>query len=224
MEYKCNICNKNYKSYQSLWNHNFKFHKNTNTNVYNSLKISIQNTNNTSDDNSICKYCDKKLSNRQSRWRHEKICDKNKSTDNKQSEIYNKQNIIITNLTNEIERLKADFKIILNGSPQPNQTNETTQPTQTKKSIPIAVKRLVWNKYIGEDIGKSKCYCCKLSHITQLTFHCGHVIAEKNGGNIDVDNLRPICQSCNSSMGTHNMDNYIAKYSLHKTNNIDIKV
>ena len=24
----CNICEKNYKSYQSLWNHNNRFHKN----------------------------------------------------------------------------------------------------------------------------------------------------------------------------------------------------
>jgi hypothetical protein len=26
MEYKCKNCNKEYKSYQSLWNHNKKFH------------------------------------------------------------------------------------------------------------------------------------------------------------------------------------------------------
>ena len=25
-EYNCKICNKKYKSYQSLWNHNKKFH------------------------------------------------------------------------------------------------------------------------------------------------------------------------------------------------------
>ena len=26
-EYRCNICNKTYASYQSLWIHNKKFHK-----------------------------------------------------------------------------------------------------------------------------------------------------------------------------------------------------
>jgi hypothetical protein len=31
MEYKCKICNKDYKSYQSLWNHNKKFHNGVNT-------------------------------------------------------------------------------------------------------------------------------------------------------------------------------------------------
>lgn len=35
------------------------------------------------------------------------------------------------------------------------------KPTTYKKtSIPSPVKRLVWNKYVGEEIGKSKCYCC----------------------------------------------------------------
>jgi hypothetical protein len=226
MEFKCITCNKKYKSYQSLWNHTHKFHKNNKTNVYNNFDTNIQSINKTDlqpIEKSICEFCNKKLSNRQSRWRHEKTCDKNQST------INNKQNIIIANLTNEIERLKSDFKIILNSSLQlaqaePNETIvQTNQTNQTKKSIPIIVKRLVWNKYIGEDIGKSKCYCCKLSYITQLSFHCGHVVAEKNGGDINVDNLRPICQSCNSSMGINNMDSYITKYSLHKSNN-DIEV
>ena len=92
-------------------------------------------------------------------------------------------------------------------------------PTKTKpkkKTIPSTLKRLVWDKYIGEDFGKSKCYCCKLSVITQMSFHCGHVISDKNGGKIDVDNLRPICQNCNSSMGSTNMDVFIAMYNIHQ--------
>ena len=31
-EFKCNICNKFYASYKSLWDHNKKFHKNKATN------------------------------------------------------------------------------------------------------------------------------------------------------------------------------------------------
>lgn len=48
-----------------------------------------------------------------------------------------------------------------------------------------------------------------------MSFHCGHVISEKNNGEITVDNLRPICQNCNSSMGTTDMDEFISKYKLH---------
>lgn len=84
-----------------------------------------------------------------------------------------------------------------------------------KQPIPAAVKRIVWNRYIGETIGKSKCLCCKVTDITQLSFHCGHVIAEANGGTIEITNLRPICQNCNSSMRTMNMDEFIEKYNLH---------
>jgi hypothetical protein len=78
----------------------------------------------------------------------------------------------------------------------------------------LTLKRKVWEQQIGEDIGKSKCLCCRLTDITQLSFHCGHIISEANGGEIKLDNLRPICQSCNSSMGTVNMDEFINKYGL----------
>lgn len=83
-----------------------------------------------------------------------------------------------------------------------------------KKPIPVALKRNVWNKWIGEAIGKSKCMCCKLTEITMLNFACGHIVAEANGGELKLDNLKPICVSCNSSMGTQNMNEYIEKYGL----------
>ena len=94
------------------------------------------------------------------------------------------------------------------------QSRKTIPERKRKKNIPLTVKKLVWNKYIGEDIGKSKCYCCKLTEITQMSFHCGHVISEKDGGEIMVDNLRPICQSCNSSMGARNMNEFIDEFKL----------
>ena len=83
-----------------------------------------------------------------------------------------------------------------------------------KKTIPLVLKRNVWNKYIGEDIGKTLCFCCKLTDISQMNFSCGHIISEFNGGEIKSDNLKPICVSCNSSMGTKNMDEFIKDYGL----------
>ena len=79
---------------------------------------------------------------------------------------------------------------------------------RVRKAIPSALKRLVWDKYIGESIGKSKCTCCGLTDITQMSFHCGHVIADAQGGTCTIENLRPICQNCNSSMGAVNMDRF----------------
>jgi hypothetical protein len=69
---------------------------------------------------------------------------------------------------------------IIKKSNKKNNNKITDKKTIRKKNIPSTVKRLVWNKYIGENIGKYKCYCCKLTDITQLSFHCGHVISEKN--------------------------------------------
>ena len=42
-----------------------------------------------------------------------------------------------------------------------------------------------------------------------MSFNCGHIIAEANGGKVIVSNLKPICQNCNSSMGTKNMDDFM---------------
>jgi hypothetical protein len=83
-----------------------------------------------------------------------------------------------------------------------------------KKNITQLMKRRVWAKHIGEEIGKFKCLCCNMSDITQLTFNCGHIIAEANGGETIVENLLPICQSCNSSMGKRNLFDYKKEHGL----------
>lgn len=85
------------------------------------------------------------------------------------------------------------------------------EPTAPKKKKPISasIKKLVWNTHIGEEIGKAKCLCCNVTDITQLSFNCGHIVAEANGGDTIVSNLKPICQNCNSSMGTKNMNDFM---------------
>lgn len=82
-------------------------------------------------------------------------------------------------------------------------------PKRKKKPISATVKKLVWNTHIGEEIGKAKCVCCNVTDITQLSFNCGHIHAEANGGDTIVSNLKPICQNCNSSMGTKNMNDFM---------------
>lgn len=81
-----------------------------------------------------------------------------------------------------------------------------------KTKIPSAVKKLVWNTNLGEELGKAKCYCCKSTDITQTSFHCGHVIAESKGGRSIVSNLKPICQNCNSSMGVNDMNDFMKQF------------
>ena len=74
-----------------------------------------------------------------------------------------------------------------------------------RKPITAAIKKQVWNINIGEEIGKSKCQCCKITDITQITFICGYIISDVNGGDNKVSNLKPICQKCNLKMGLKNM-------------------
>jgi 5-methylcytosine-specific restriction endonuclease McrA len=88
--------------------------------------------------------------------------------------------------------------------------NSMITKNKKKKAISSTIKKLVWNTNIGEEIGKSKCLCCKSTDITQLSFNCGHIIAESNGGDTIVSNLKPICQNCNSSMGTKSMNVFMA--------------
>lgn len=83
-----------------------------------------------------------------------------------------------------------------------------------KKAIPAALKRLVWNKHVGEEIGKTKCLCCGVTDITQLAFNSGHITSEQNGGEATLDNLLPVCQNCNSSMGTMNLQEFKDKYKI----------
>ena len=84
-----------------------------------------------------------------------------------------------------------------------------------RKNIPASVKNHVWNHYIGEDINKHRCLCCKKVPITNRAFHVGHVISVKDGGNDEISNLRPICPSCNYSMGTENMVEFVKTYGYY---------
>ena len=98
-------------------------------------------------------------------------------------------------------------------------TNTIVKPIQVKykkKHIPSTLKRMVWDEYIGANIGNTKCMCCKTQDIRQIEFTCGHIIAEKEGGETNLKNLRPICSKCNLSMGIVNMTEFMSKYGFGK--------
>jgi hypothetical protein len=75
MEFICSICNKNYKSYQSLWNHTYKKHKFNNT--QNSSK-SLSNTSvkppEKNQDKLTCENCKKVFSRSDNLKRHKVKC------------------------------------------------------------------------------------------------------------------------------------------------------
>lgn len=146
-----------------------------------------------------CQLCNKIFASAHSKCRHMYICIRKIEEDKKM------------NNTHEIVQVKTSIGI------QTDDVNEILteqiindiKPKSNKKSIPSTVKRLVWNTHIGKNIGCGKCTCCNDTEISQFSFHCGHIVSEANGGFTVVSNLKPICQNCNSSMGTRNMNDFM---------------
>jgi hypothetical protein len=56
---------------------------------------------------------------------------------------------------------------------------EKEESKKKKQSIPKNVRIIVWNHYIGEDLIKHRCLCCKKVLITNTNFEVGHVLSEK---------------------------------------------
>ena len=65
-----------------------------------------------------------------------------------------------------------EYSDMIHGYSAPPTTASVPTPLanekKKKKPIPVALKRKVWNKWVGEDTGKAKCMCCQLTDITQL--------------------------------------------------------
>ena len=156
----------------------------------------------------------------------EKILKKEKELEKekKQKELQEQQNIQTQKELHKLKKQNAETQKELQKLKKQNtetqdkkqklqkQTITKSKPDNNKKKkkpISATIKRLVWNTNIGEQIGKAKCMCCNVTDMTQMSFNCGHIIAESNGGETIVSNLKPICQNCNSSMGTKNMEEFI---------------
>jgi hypothetical protein len=107
---------------------------------------------------------------------------------------------------------KPAVSMDVDSDPKPPKSSKTKK----KEPIPAAIKTLVWNKYIGEKVAEAKCMCCRVTTISMRHHHCGHILSEKYGGGVTIDNLRPICANCNLSMGGMNMADFVSKFGLHK--------
>jgi HNH endonuclease len=82
-----------------------------------------------------------------------------------------------------------------------------------KVHIPRSLKNVVWITYCGE-VYNYKCsvtWCTTV--MTPFNFEAGHNIPESRGGLTNLDNLRPICSTCNRSMGNrYTIDEYSLLY------------
>lgn len=119
--------------------------------------------------------------------------------------IFQKKNVINANNVNVNMNVNVDNNVVAHEL-VPKKVNHGKAKKQT---ISKAKKISVWETHVGKNIGCCKCFCCKTHEITQMNFACGHILSEHEGGTLDVNNLRPVCTTCNSSMGTKNMREFM---------------
>ena len=115
--HSCNICNKDYSSYKSLWNHNKKFHNiSDNTLIIHDNTLIIHN-----DKKYNCCNCNKIFNNYQNRWKHQKICKDTNILLN--LELKNKE---LEKKINKLENIISKSTKITNNNTTNNNTNNGT--------------------------------------------------------------------------------------------------
>lgn len=183
-----------------------------------------------------CPHCDSRFSYNQSMNKHIRGCKNNPANDisstqedtknmsdtsiksdkndlsNLQQTVHEQRELIYF-LRKEIELLKSSsVNVTINIQTTPDK--EVPMKKYKKHNISQAVRINCWNTHIGELVPKTKCMCCYNIDITQHNFHCGHIIAECNGGTHEMNNLLPICNVCNYSMGSIDMNVFRQTYGF----------
>ena len=79
-----------------------------------------------------------------------------------------------------------------------------------KETIPQNKRTQCWIRYYGNE-SQGICpisYCQNVIKTGKGGTQIGHIISEKNGGQIQLNNLRPICKRCNCEMGSLNWQDF----------------
>ncbi len=226
-KYYCKLC-----KYSTNKLSNFNKHKLTKKHI----KLGVSREVTQKDVNrTVCEYCGISISAKKYLKRHYRRCKKYEKC-----LIERKKNGIIEKLSNknnhnmkEIETLKNKLNKSLNDVLHKDEivynlvaklnnvtdkynklTNNKTTKRIRKQKIPATVRNTIW-KLHNKNKTASKCYCCRVEPVTKGNFECGHIISNKDGGKIKLDNLKPICGLCNKSMGTMNMIEFMKQYGYN---------
>jgi hypothetical protein len=93
------------------------------------------------------------------------------------------------------------FKAVMPKIVPVTNTAATTPKKYKKKAIPKALREQVWIQKVGHTFETKCCVQWCENQINAFNFQAGHNIPESKGGATTVDNLVPICDRCNCSMG-----------------------
>lgn len=106
------------------------------------------------------------------------------------------------------DRLVSHLDKVIDKDERPSKSDRMTKNLRHK----------VWEQFNGRLLD-GKCFSCD-GNITFENFHAGHVISKKEGGTKTLENLRPLCQSCNCSMGSEHMYDYIRRNKFKGVKNL----
>jgi hypothetical protein len=102
-------------------------------------------------------------------------------------------------------------------------TGNKIKPKRKKRKIPKQIRANVWSEWIG-DKTTGVCFSCRQNKLQHMTnWECGHIISDKDGGDLSISNLRPLCSTCNKSMGARNMKDYVKEFYPKNYKFIDSK-
>ncbi len=166
IEFKCETCNKQYKTQSGLWKHNDTYHKKQ------EIKPTIKFK---------CRKCHKEFNSQPTRWRHEEKCLAD-TTDNK-----------IVKLEQEIDKLKtqitniSDKPKVINNYTQNNNNIVIANPpgSETIDHLTIEQKRFIMNKGLS-----SLMYLIETTNFNKSTpenhSYCVTAINDKHASMVDT--------------------------------------
>jgi len=105
-----------------------------------------------------------------------------------------------------------DSRLLRERIPKYKGTNQADAFSRFTK-IPITLHNQIWRQYNGSAFF-SPCYVCN-GTVNALNYAVHTVVSPKNGGRIEIANLRPVCKTCKSSVGQRNMKDYMRDHSLN---------
>jgi hypothetical protein len=189
----CGYCDQSFMQKSNIDRHNKRFHVKQNEDIEHEklnkmiddrIDDKIKHISNNALRHLNCTYCNMKCSKPSNKTRHENKCSQKKIQELEAT---------IERYDDYIDQLKKD------------NVNKNKIRNRNGHRISAPLRTKIWNTYIGEHVGKSKCPCCKEINITQLNFDCGHIKSVNNDGKTNVNNIIPICGICNKSMGDQHL-------------------
>ena len=142
----------------------------------------------------------------------------------KNNNFYEKANLKMNIIYNESNYVVVERKNLKDGVIFPLKSNnfldflidseiEVYHKTKSiKQKISPYKRKQVWNNEFSENCQSAECpisWCKNILYIgVKNGWQCGHVKSEYNGGLTEPNNLRPICEGCNMSMGKKNWNDY----------------